>query len=155
VDLTRDIVYLKSNIGIENDQFVAAESVMRNRGRLVSPPRGQAVPAMPVLTHPSTTIEEREEDENPLHGPGTSSRRHSKIIFYDLLTSADGEAILRRFHVNCQTWSQMQKLYIYRRHRVPFHMDQLVSPHFLGAVFPNSHVSRVLYSLDVLRVEKS
>lgn len=126
VDLERDIVYLRTDLESHNDHIVDVGSTMGNRGRLVSPHRGQAAAAMPALTQSSTTIEEREQNEDPLHFPETLALRHSKIVLYDLLTSPDGEALLRRFHVNCRTWSLMHHLYRHRRHRLPVHLKHLV-----------------------------
>jgi len=125
VDLERDIVYLRTDLGSHNDLILDAGSTMGNRGRLVSPPRGRATAAMPALTQSSTMIEEREQNEDPSHFPETLALWHSKVILYDLLTSPDGEALLRRFHVNCQTWSLMHRLYHHRRHRLPVHLKHL------------------------------
>jgi len=122
VDLTRDVVYLKSNLqDRENKEHAldASESNMAHRGRLASPPPHQYAATISPLTHLSPTVRELQEGHS--HGV-----RHSKIILYDLLTSTDGEAMLQALHVNTCTWRAIRRYYDYRRHNLSFHLKHLV-----------------------------
>jgi 2EXR family len=123
VDLTRDVVYLKSYL---HDQLrydkvaIADENGMGNRGRLVSPPPRHRSAALPALVPPSRAF------GDPDDGNELITLRHSKIILYDLLTGTDGEAMLRNLHVNASTWSSIRRYYRYYRHRLPFHVQRVI-----------------------------
>ncbi|KAE9369523.1 hypothetical protein N431DRAFT_427686 [Stipitochalara longipes BDJ] len=122
VDLTRDIVYLKSDLHDRDnreDALDASETNMGHRGRLASPPLQQHALPMPPLTRPSPTVSVPEEGDQP-------PLRHSKIILHDLLTSIDGETMLQALHVNSSTWSAICRHYRYRRHHLTFHLKHLV-----------------------------
>lgn len=111
VDLTRDIVYLKTDVR-ENDIAMLPVSNIGRRGRLASPRRQMHESLRPK-------IEEPEEDEaQPL--------LHSKIILYDLLNSVDGKAMLPNLHVNSGTWSAIRRDYRYRRHRLSVKVRHVV-----------------------------
>jgi hypothetical protein len=93
--------------------FVVPEGNMGRRGRLASPPPRQSAATLPPVVN-----EAEEAETHPL--------RHSKIILYDLLSSPDGEAMLRTLHVNSGTWSAIRRYYRYRRHRLSVHVGHLV-----------------------------
>ncbi|PMD14011.1 hypothetical protein NA56DRAFT_402696 [Hyaloscypha hepaticicola] len=112
VDLTRDIVYLKTSVR-EDDIALLPVSNIGRRGRFASPPGRQIHASLPPM------VEEPEEDEAlPL--------LHSKIILYDLLNSVDGEAMLPNLHVNSGTWSAIWRYYRYRRHRLSVKVRHVV-----------------------------
>jgi hypothetical protein len=122
VDLTRDIIYLKSDLHDQDnkgDALDVSESTIGHRGRLSSPPPHQPAATTSHLTRLSPTVREPE-------GAGSHAIRHSKIILHDILTSAAGETMLQALHVNSSTWSSIRRYYRYRRHHLSFHLKHLV-----------------------------
>ena len=128
VDLTRDIVYLKTDVQ-NNDAVLNNRETLGSRGRLMDLPRRPGLNPLPP-TRRSALFEDDAQDVDE----SLIVRRHSKVIFHDLLSSADGQAMLGNLHVDVRTWSLIHRYHYYWRHRLPagVELKRLVFVHERG-----------------------